>query len=313
MTDQLTEEGLFKLLGNDTRMAILEALWADFDVEAYILGSQDPMPFSTLRDAADVDDVGNFNYHLGQLEGQFVQAVENDAGKGYSLSPLGYSVIHAIEGHTTFDDQSLGPTRLEDPCPFCDGQLEAEYEREIVTVRCLDCPAHGGGSLNRVRVPATQQVLDIHEVLDLSVLQLLSSFTAGRFGRCRSCHAAVDMSVLTAETHPEELEANRSEAVCRVQCENCGAGGFGPLYEYALATPSVQTFFSAHGLGPADDLWRYRLEVLRRVEEAVLATDPVIVAYTFEIDDERHRVHIEPSAAGLEISSQPMPDTVNEN
>ncbi|MCU4752671.1 helix-turn-helix domain-containing protein [Halobacteria archaeon AArc-curdl1] len=310
MDDPITEDALFKLLGNDTRMAILEALWAEFDIELYMLGSQVPMPFSELRAAAGVEDVGNFNYHLRQLEGQIVHVVTDETGEtsGYVLSPLGFSLFHAIEGHTAFDYQAIEATRLEEACPFCTGRLEAEYEREILAVRCLDCEAHGGGSLSRVRVQAGSTVADIREVLDLSVLAMLSSFTAGRFGRCRSCHAPVELALMTAETHPDVLAANRSEAVCRVRCDSCGAGGFGPLYEYALAAPSLQTFFSSHGLGPTAGLWSYRLEVLRRLEERIVNTEPVVVAYCFRIDGDDHRLHISRSSDGLDITEQTVED-----
>lgn len=299
-TDQLSPEALFQLLGNEKRMAILEVLWEALDVEAYLLDDLEPVSFSDLRQGAAVDDVGNFNYHLGQLEGLLVDAVDD----GYVLSPLGYNVLQAIEGHATFSYWTVDPTELDDPCPFCNGTLEAEYAREVVFVRCLDCEGHGGGSINRVRVPAnSHDEPTIRTLLDLSVVKLLSSFTASRLGLCPACHAPAEISLL-AESD-DDTEELRGAVRCRVRCSSCGSGGFGPLYEYALAAPSVQTFFEANGTGPSTDLWGYRLEVLRRVSERLESTDPVVAEYAFTCDDDEHTVVISGTDVGLDIRELP--------
>lgn len=70
----------FSLLGNEARLAVLLALWdaaEPFD-EA---GSWDPaegnaVPFSELRDRVGMRDSGQLNYHLGELEGHFVEQTD---------------------------------------------------------------------------------------------------------------------------------------------------------------------------------------------------------------------------------------------
>jgi len=289
-------DDLFALLGNETRVAILEALWDRFDIEAYMLADQDPVPFSDLRAAADVDDVGNFNYHLGQLEGSLIEAHD----EGYVLSPYGYNVLHALEGHTSFQYWTIEPTRLSDPCPFCDGVLEGSYEREIVSVTCRDCAAHGGGSLNRVRVPVSDgEPADLEEVLELSVLKLVSSFAAITYGRCPSCNHPAEVSLLSDDAGTGD---SHQDVNCRVRCEACGSGGFGPAHEQALADPTVQTFFRDQGLGPADGLWAYRLAVLRSLSTHVEETDPVTVRYRFTHEQDACEIRLTEGPNGIRFA-----------
>lgn len=58
----LSPDDAFGLLGNETRLAILQALG----------DAADPLSFSELRDRVWVSDSGQFNYHLDQLTGPFV-------------------------------------------------------------------------------------------------------------------------------------------------------------------------------------------------------------------------------------------------
>jgi hypothetical protein len=73
----------FSVVGNETRLAILEALWqADADV----------VRFSRLREAVGVRDSAQFNYHLQELVGQFVAGGED----GYELKYAGKAVVRAL-------------------------------------------------------------------------------------------------------------------------------------------------------------------------------------------------------------------------
>lgn len=71
----LAPDEAFAALGNETRMAILQALW----------DSRDPLSFSDLRDAIGIQDPGRFHYHLSHLTDHFVRK----SGKGYVLRAAG--------------------------------------------------------------------------------------------------------------------------------------------------------------------------------------------------------------------------------
>jgi hypothetical protein len=66
----------FDLLGNETRLGIVQALLA---------AEPEPLRFSDIRDEVGVRDTGRFNYHLGRLRGTLVEKSD----EGYVLTPEG--------------------------------------------------------------------------------------------------------------------------------------------------------------------------------------------------------------------------------
>ena len=300
--DSLAEDELFTLLGSRPRMQVLRTLWEGLDVPAYMTGTQAPTTFSTLQSEASVSDSGNFNYHLGELTDRFVERTDG----GYVLSPLGFSVMQAIDAHTAFTDRTIEPTALQASCPFCSGSLLASYGREILRVGCPDCEALGDGDLFRVRCPATGSAgLDLPDLLDVGVLRLLTQVDAARHGFCPACYGETELSLaFCADHHPPGCEGcgRRSPVGSDVECTACGAGGSGPLAEYVFADPRTIASFERHGLGPESvGLFDYRLAFLSRFEERLLSTDPLVVEYEVRDDDERFRLTVRESDGGLSI------------
>lgn len=58
----LSPDEAFAVLGNETRMEILQSLGE----------AERPLVFSELREAVEIDDPGQVNYHLNQLKRHFV-------------------------------------------------------------------------------------------------------------------------------------------------------------------------------------------------------------------------------------------------
>jgi len=100
-------EEVFAALSDDTRVAILRALW---DADEQVLS------FSELREAVGIRDSGQFNYHLGKLVGQFVRETDD----GYTLTRAGIQINGAIEAGAYTVEASLDPIDLDSPCPTCD-------------------------------------------------------------------------------------------------------------------------------------------------------------------------------------------------
>lgn len=69
----LAADELFGILGNETRMRILQTLWEAFAFEDYVVREQEPTSFSELRARTEVEDSGNFDYHLGKPVGSLVE------------------------------------------------------------------------------------------------------------------------------------------------------------------------------------------------------------------------------------------------
>lgn len=80
-----TVSDAFDVLGNDTRLAILFALWdaSDHGVSA------DGLSFSELRKHVDIADSGRFNYHLDKLTDRFIERTDD----GYVLRRAGDSLV----------------------------------------------------------------------------------------------------------------------------------------------------------------------------------------------------------------------------
>jgi hypothetical protein len=123
----------FAVVGNETRLAILEALWR----------MDRPAAFSDLRREVGMSDSAQFNYHLSKLTGQFVSKSED----GYDFRTAGRSVIAAVLSGTINQDPRLEPFEVAGACVDCGAALEAYYENEQVRIRCTDCERpHGGYS-----------------------------------------------------------------------------------------------------------------------------------------------------------------------
>jgi hypothetical protein len=80
----------FALLGNETRLAILLALWEEHDPHA----SDNVVSFSEIFDRVEYEDPGSFSYHLQELEGQFIRQYAD--GGGYELRVPALRFIHAV-------------------------------------------------------------------------------------------------------------------------------------------------------------------------------------------------------------------------
>lgn len=117
-------EEAFSILGNETRMGILQALWDD-----------DRLSFSELRERVGAADSGNFNYHLNRLADHFIRRTE----EGYELRYGGEQVIRAVLMGSITEDPNLRPVEIDAKCPYCGSAVEMRYEDDRLMVRCTCC------------------------------------------------------------------------------------------------------------------------------------------------------------------------------
>lgn len=291
MTDRSDRpvDELFGLLGNEVRMGIMQALWERFDFQAYVTRTLEPVAFSTLQAATDTPDSGNFNYHLGRLEGDLVE----NTGEGYRLSQRGYNLMRTIEDYATFESRHIEPTELSERCPFCEGPLEASYDRELFAVRCRDCGGLGSGNIGVVNVPATSvHSADPAALLDPAAARIERRVAAATRGWCWNCHHPLEVSVDQCADHRPGADGIcpscevRFSATMVVECPSCGTEGAGPLLESALVEPRVRAAFETIGEGPIGaGSWQYRLSALGGATERLLDAEPITVEFQFELPD----------------------------
>jgi DNA-binding transcriptional ArsR family regulator len=298
---------LLALLGNETRMAIMRALWAEFEFADYVTERRTGHSFSELLEATGVTDSGNFNYHLGELSGVLVA----DREDGYVLTPLGYNLMQSIDRYDSFAYTTLEERVADDACPYCGGDLVVAYRREIVSVRCRDCGGLASdGDFTFVEVPAFgAQQPETAELLDAATLAMFAKVRSSRYGVCWDCRAPMERSLDLCGAHEPESSGvcgdcgRRYAAVVDANCGTCGESGRGPALEYAIVTPSVAAFFESLGVGPGQvGPWRYRLAALATATETVERVDAPTVAVTFERDGRRQRAVVENSPTGIEVT-----------
>jgi hypothetical protein len=119
----------FALVGNETRLSVLEALWQ---------AEEEPVRFSALNEAVGMADSAQFNYHLSKLTDQYVRKTE----EGYELRTAGAKVVRAILAGSFTEHPQLGPFAVGDGCTRCGEGLLASYAEETLAI---DCPACGRG------------------------------------------------------------------------------------------------------------------------------------------------------------------------
>lgn len=216
----------FSVIGNETRLSILEALWNAPDR---------PIPFSELHARIDMRDSAQFNYHLQQLTGQFVIKTE----EGYDLRHAGESVIQAVLSGS-FNQSPDREFEVKGECVVCEGALNAQYRDERIAINCLDCDQQHGeyafppGGLND-RTDA-----EIIAAFDQRVRHL---HCLAADGVCPACNGKMETTI-----HYEEecclhldLQVDHHCSQCRHQL--CSTAGL-RLLEHS----EVVGFYRDHGL-----------------------------------------------------------------
>lgn len=284
---------MFELLGNQTRLAILLALW-----EAYEPHSDAPaVSFSELRERVGVRDSGQFNYHLGKLNGQYVESTE----EGYRLHPIGLRLVQTVISGTGAE-ASLPPTEINFPCHLCGGQTAVTYEDGWLSHVCMECEGgfedtvRSGGLLFSEPFPsAALSDRTPEEIFAAGVLQLLQAVVMKLGGVCPTCSGIVESQMTVCDDHdpdPGELcDACRrsSPVVVKWRCTVCKYRGSTSPSGTVLLQPDAVTFYHDHGIGlgyAVSDFDRATkaLQLIRDADDELLSTDPLRVQVTARCD-----------------------------
>ena len=256
----------FSLLGDETRVAILEALAASSDA---------PKTFAQLREAVGVEDSGRFNYHLGKLVGRFVEKTED----GYQLTFAGSRVVGAVYEGTYAEGDTIEPITLDADCMECGASLELAYADERVTVECSECEnvdaAFGfpPGAIAGREPEELPAVLNSHTVTMLE--QLRSDF-------CTNCSGPVSPSIDAAD----------EEVTVQFSCDRCYTTARTSVASLLLTEPAVVSFHYDHGIDIRETLLGTLGWLVDNDTEQV-SESPPRYAVTGTLDDERLRVVVD--------------------
>jgi hypothetical protein len=273
-------EGVFALLGNETRVGILRALWERYDPYA----TDNAVSFSALYERVGVEDTGNFNYHLGRLTGHFVRRTDG----GYELTAPGLKVVRAVVAGGVTADPTLAPTPVDATCAGCGGSVELAYEDGTTWARCTVCegywPQRGGEILGFSLPPEGLRGREPDEVLRATLVYAIHRFETMSDGVCPECGGAVDASLTVCPDHRVtdgvcDACDSRFVGVVTLVCDACKFAWRCPSYAPALNHPAVVAFYDDHGVEHVPATWA---AVSRGLgwEEELLAPDPAALRLT---------------------------------
>ncbi|WP_330631002.1 winged helix-turn-helix domain-containing protein [Halocatena halophila] len=266
----------FSIVGNETRLSILEALFEH---------SERPVRFSELRKTVGLRDSAQFNYHLDKLTPQFV--VRTDAG--YDLRTAGERVVQAVLSGSFNEHPYVEPFALSDPCTNCGTPLSVRYEDEQLAIDCEDCGrGHGtytfppGGLTDRSR----------SELLRAFDQRVRHRHCLAADGVCPVCSGRMETTIV-----PEGdcclgvgLRAEHSCANCNH--ELCSAIGL-----RLLDQSDVVSFYADHGIDcSSTPYWRFDWCVSDDCT-TVLQTDPWRIEVALSADEQTLLVELDGSLA----------------
>lgn len=299
----LAPDDAFAVIGNDTRMEILQTL-AEAD---------GPLSFSTLRERVGVRDSGQFNYHLDKLDGHFAQ----QRADGYALHRAGERVIEAVLSGAVTDAPVLEPTQIEESCPFCGAPIEVSFTEERVEFYCTSCagvfgasPAQASfdvedhGFLGRLSLPpAGLKDRSPQEIVRAAWIWGELEVMAMSAGVCPRCAATVDRTIAVCSDHNAsvgrcEACGRRYAANVEVTCTNCILDVSGLITVGLAAKTELLQFLTDHGINPLTSHgW-----VTTNYDEEIRSVEPFEGRFTFTIDGDRLSLTVDEDLNVIEVA-----------
>lgn len=258
----------FALVGNEIRAEILRVLGED---------PHSVHSFSELHSNVAVDsDSGQFNYHLRQLVGHFVDRCDN----GYQLRPEGITLYRTIVAGTFTRRASLAPFDAGFGCYFCGTAVEATYDDGKFVVQCPDCDHV---YLHDMAPPS---LADDEQALLSRVDQYSRHDTlAVARGVCPICVGGIERQFISAAEGPfhsgEDLDV-----FVYLSCNHCGAGHYLSVGTALLKDPGLISFCYERGLDvTTTPVWELEFASTDRYT-TVRSTAPWEVALELTLDDD---------------------------
>lgn len=269
-TERLSPAEAFEILGDDVRLAILQALKDE----------EGPVTFSELRERTGVEDSGRFNYHLDRLRGHFIRRTDD----GYELRFQGERVVETVLSGTFTDTATVGPFAVAGSCYDCGGALEGVYDDERVTISCVDCEEQ---ILSIDYPPSALQGRDTEELMAAYSRWSWARVALSADGVCPACGGRTERHLYEPS---DDLPFDVLPAFECAVCTNRAATSFAAL---ALRSRVVQSFYADHGVD-VDDHPYWDIEPCVTGEYTTVdSRDPVDVEVAFPAGEEVLRVRLD--------------------
>ncbi|WP_411969051.1 ArsR/SmtB family transcription factor [Haloferax sp. YSSS75] len=213
MTDNRdgSPESTFGALGSELRLDILQIL------ESAARETASRLTFSDLYERLDIESTSQLSYHLGRLDGVFVQKF----GDKYGLTQAGERVVRAVYAGTYTEHPSFDPTPIDGTCPHCEHTaLRAAFEEPFLSVTCREC----GETVAKYDLPPSQAVgRTPEEILQSCDRRVYHELGMALDGTCPTCGGIVDAS------SRQRTSPRTEEYVVTATCRRCFNQVYAPV------------------------------------------------------------------------------------
>ncbi|WP_122090919.1 ArsR/SmtB family transcription factor [Halalkalicoccus subterraneus] len=275
----------FALLGNDTRIDILQAL---LDANA----DKTPVGFTELFERVDIADSANFNYHLQKLTDHFIKRTED----GYEFRHPGRKVVSSIFAGTLTDRAELGFFSVNGSCHTCEGNLHGWYVDEVLTVACVDCstvlvsyPFPPGGLEERTS----------EELLQAFHHYVRHHYCMAADGVCPECTGTVETELVN-----ESDENSNFDLIVEHSCQRCGYSLQSSVGVNLLDNAEVLLFHSQRGIDlSTEPFWHFEWCV-SNTRTTILSDDPLQIRVDIPCAGDELRVVLDETLSVTETAIQ---------
>lgn len=304
---------VFKMLGDETRLSILLALWESYDPHSPV----NALSFTKLRNRVGIRQGQRFNYHLGKLVGSFVRKTDD----GYSLTQPGLQLVQSIIAGTGIERPTLDSTEIDAECRICGSATSVTYRRGRVYQVCTGCDGeafsneeHPAGTLvGWTFEPTGLSNRTAEEVFTASTVKALARIALRFEEICPECSGRVEWSLDVCEAHEPASDGlcptcgRVDEILVRETCSVCKSSGQGTPGLKVMVHPAVISFFYDHGIeagfsGDTDyeDVLR-TLALAETFETEVVSTDPVRIRVTVSHEADELRLVLDEEMTVVEV------------
>lgn len=275
----------FSVLGNETRLSIMLALWDEFEPFA---PEEEAVSFTNLRNRVGVNQGAQFNYHLDKLVGRFVR--KTDAG--YELRRAGLKIVRAVIAGSGIEDPSIDPTEIDLSCIACGAPTAITYEDEWLYLVCTECDGffaeyhdRPGGILKGMAFdPAGLTDRTPEEMWGAAYPTMIQCLESAVRGVCDICSGTMEYTLDICQDHAEEDVCDacgrRIALMARFHCPVCKNHHAAPPRTIVTQHPAVIAFYYDRGVSiryEVDDFEGTRQldRLIKNHEQELVSTDPI--------------------------------------
>lgn len=322
-------EEAFELLGHETRLGILHALWEEHGGEGPPPDS--PVTFTTLRKHVGMRDGSQFNYHLDKLTGRFIGKTD----QGYFLRRSGYRIIQTVLSGTGINPVSVSPQPFEFDCEYCGAETVIGYHDEYLYHACTECVGSFDLAVDELAIPAsaseTGGLLGLFGVdpnwtaaghtMDVSDLYLRETYQTIQkvlTRLCDSCAGKIHGTVDICDDHEASSDSlcqtcdRRYRVRALYECSSCEEiSGMPPGWVVVYHPVTVQFAFErGMVVGQPNDPESLRdtYEVAQSAEVAVSDEQAPEITVDFTIDPDVLRFRLDAELNVLDIDERALVD-----